>query len=382
MNINIYGSTGIIGSKTLKILNDYFPKIKINLLCADKNVNKLIKQIHLYSPKFVYLNNKKKLSILKKNINSTTKILDYNELVYYLKETKSDLSLLAISGYKSLNYFEIILKNTHSLGLVSKETIVSAGHLFNKYNKSIKNKIFPLDSEHFSIFNYLNKNNIDDLAKLTLTASGGPFLGKKYSSLSNISFKKASSHPNWKMGYKNSIDSATLSNKCLELVEAHYLFNLPFEKLNVIIHPQSKIHSIFEYKNYIYNMIAFYNDMTIPIYHFLNQDQNSTLKYNKFSLVKNSEYKFMDVKFSEFPILKLFNAMDKYEPTNIIKFNVANEFAVNLFKNNIIKYTDIYKIVAKITSLNLNYKLKSIKDILEYHELLERKILLKDLSIS
>ena len=382
MNINIYGSTGIIGSKTLKILNDYFPKIKINLLCANKNVNKLIKQIHLYSPKFVYLNNKKKLSILKKNINSTTKILDYNELVYYLKETKSDLSLLAISGYKSLNYFEIILKNTHSLGLVSKETIVSAGHLFNKYNKSIKNKIFPLDSEHFSIFNYLNKNNINDLAKLTLTASGGPFLGKKYSSLSNISFKKASSHPNWKMGYKNSIDSATLSNKCLELVEAHYLFNLPFEKLNVIIHPQSKIHSIFEYKNYIYNMIAFYNDMTIPIYHFLNQDQNSTLKYNKFSLVKNSEYKFMDVKFSEFPILKLFNEMDKYDPTNIIKFNVANEFAVNLFKNNIIKYTDIYKIVAKITSLNLNYKLKSIKDILEYHELLERKILRKDLSIS
>ncbi len=382
MNINIYGSTGIIGSKTLKILNDYFPKIKVNLLCANKNVNKLIKQIHLYSPKFVYLNNKKKLSILKKNINSTTKILDYNELVYYLKETKSDLSLLAISGYKSLNYFEIILKNTHSLGLVSKETIVSAGHLFNKYNKSIKNKIFPLDSEHFSIFNYLNKNNINDLAKLTLTASGGPFLGKKYSSLSNISFKKASSHPSWKMGYKNSIDSATLSNKCLELVEAHYLFNLPFEKLNVIIHPQSKIHSIFEYKNYIYNMIAFYNDMTIPIYHFLNQDQNSTLKYNKFNLVKNSEYKFMDVKFSEFPILKLFNAMDKYEPTNIIKFNVANEFAVNLFKNNIIKYTDIYKIVAKITSLNLNYKLKSIKDILEYHELLERKILLKDLSIS
>jgi len=184
------------------------------------------------------------------------------------------------------------------------------------------------------------------------------------------------------MGYKNSIDSATLSNKCLELVEAHYLFNLPFEKLNVIIHPQSKIHSIFEYKNYIYNMIAFYNDMTIPIYHFLNQDQNITLKYNKFSLVKNSEYKFMDVKFSEFPILKLFNEMDKYEPTNIIKFNVANEFAVNLFKNNIIKYTDIYKIVAKITSLNLNYKLKSIKDILEYHELLEKKILLKDLSIS
>ena len=382
MNINIYGSTGIIGSKTLKILNDNFPKIKINLLCANKNVNKLIKQIHLYSPKFVYLNNKKKLSTLKKNINSTTKILDYNELVYYLKETKSDLSLLAISGYKSLNYFEIILKNTHSLGLVSKETIVSAGHLFNKYNKSIKNKIFPLDSEHFSIFNYLNKNNINDLNKLTLTASGGPFLGKKYSSLSNISFKKASSHPNWKMGYKNSIDSATLSNKCLELVEAHYLFNLPFEKLNVIIHPQSKIHSIFEYKNYIYNMIAFYNDMTIPIYHFLNQDQNSTLKYNKFSLVKNSEYKFMDVKFSEFPILKLFNEMDKYDPTNIIKFNVANEFAVNLFKNNIIKYTDIYKIIAKITSLNLNYKLKSIKDILEYHELLESKILLKDLSIS
>ena len=374
MNINIYGSTGIIGTKTLKIISQYFPKIKINLLCANNNVSKLIKQSFLYSPKFIYLNNSIKIQTLKKKINPNTKILDYNELTSYLKETKSDYSVLAISGYKSLNYFELILKNTSSLGLVNKEAIVSAGHLFKKYPKNKRKKIFPLDSEHFSIFHYLKKNNNLKVNKLFLTASGGPFLGKKYSSLKNVSFKQAIKHPKWKMGYKNSIDSATLSNKCLELIEANYLFDIPFDKLDVIIHPESKIHSIFEFNNYIYNMIAFHNDMMIPIYHFLNQNYEYQLNNSKLAFNNNDQYTFQNVKIDEFPIYKLFRQIDKSDPSNLINFNVANEYAVNLFKEKLIKYTDIYKIVAKISSLNLNYKLKNIKDIIIYHKLLERKI--------
>ncbi len=374
MNINIYGSTGIIGTKTLKIISQYFPKIKINLLCANNNVSKLVKQSLLYSPKFIYLNNSKKIPTLKKKINPNTKILDYNELTSYLKETKSDYSVLAISGYKSLNYFELILKNTSSLGLVNKEAIVSAGHLFKQYSKNMRKKIFPLDSEHFSIFHYLKKNNNLKVNKLFLTASGGPFLGKKYSSLKNVSFKQAIKHPKWKMGYKNSIDSATLSNKCLELIEANYLFDIPFDKLDVIIHPESKIHSILEFNNYIYNMIAFHNDMMIPIYHFLNQNYDYQLNNSKISFNNNDQYTFQNVKIDEFPIYKLFRQIDKSDPSNLINFNVANEYAVNLFKKKSIKYTDIYKIVAKISSLNLNYKLKNIKDIIIYHKLLERKI--------
>jgi len=374
MNINIYGSTGIIGTKTLSIINKHFDNLKVNLLCANNNVDKLINQVHIFSPKYVYLNNKNKINYLKKNINNQTQILKYDELISYLNSSKSEFSLLAISGYKSLNYFESILNNTSSLGLVNKESIVSAGHLFKNINKSLKKKIYPLDSEHFSIFKNINFNKNEKLKKLTLTASGGPFLGKKYLSLKNISFKKASAHPKWKMGYKNSIDSATLVNKCLELIEAHYLFDLEYNNLKIIIHPESKIHSIFEYSNYLYNMVAFHNDMTIPIYHFLNQYNNYELNENKFSFKGNEKLSFYNVKFDEFPIFKFFNSFNKSDPSNIIKFNVGNEFAVNLFKNNRIKYTDICKIVTKITSLNLNYKLKNIKDIIYYHELLENII--------
>lgn len=375
MKINIFGSTGIIGTKSLKILNDHFPNFSINLLCANNNVNKLIIQITKYSPKFVYLNNASKLNILKKNINKKVKILNFEELISYLNSSVSDLSILAVSGYASLNYLEAILKNTSSLGIVSKEAIVSAGHLFKKFNKSYFNSLYPLDSEHFSIFKFINNvNGKLKLKSITLTASGGPFLGIKHSSLKNVSFKKASTHPKWNMGYKNSIDSATLANKCLEIIEAHYLFDLPFESLKIIIHPESKIHSILEYQNYIYNMIVFHNDMKIPLYHFINQFNNFELKEKRLLLKNNEKLNFHTVKLNEFPIYKFFNNLDKNEPSNIIKFNVGNEYAVNLFKNNIIKYTDIYKIVIKITSLNLNYKLNNIIDIIKYHELLEIKI--------
>jgi len=373
MLINIFGSTGIIGSKTLAIIKKYFPSIKINLLCANKNVKKLINQIETHRPNYVYLNDSTKLNYLKKNIKKKVKIINFNDLKSYLLNSKSELSLLAISGYKSLNYLEPILHNTESLGLVSKEAVVSSGHLFNNFKNKFKNKIFPLDSEHFSIFQNINQNNLE-INKLILTASGGPFLGQTYKSLKNISFIEASNHPKWNMGYKNSIDSATLVNKCLELVEAHYLFDLPFDKLDILMHPESQIHSIFEYNNYIYNMIAFQNDMLIPIYNFLNQKYNYLLNNNKFKISNNTTFNFSAIKHQEFPVYKFFKNLDKSQPANIIRFNVGNEYAVNLFKNKYIKYTEILKIIRKITSLNMEYKLNNIKDIIDYHELLEIKI--------
>ncbi len=374
MKINIYGSTGIIGSKTLLIVKKYFPHININLLCANNNVNKLIKQSHIFKPKYIFIYNNDNIDTLKQNAYSKSKILNFKDLQNYLSNSKSDYSLLAISGYKSLIYFDKILRNSSSLGIVSKEAIVSGGHLFNKLTKKNKKKIFPIDSEHFSIFHYLsNSNSIDQIKNITLTASGGPFLGKKYSSLKNVSFSEAINHPKWKMGYKNSIDSATLSNKCLELIEAHYLFDIPFTNLKILVHPESIIHSVIQNKNYIYNMIAFQNDMKIPIYHFLNKEYNYEINAKQFALIDNLSLNFLPVNKYEFPIYDLFNQLKK-NPVNFIKFNVGNEFAVNLFRKNIIKYTDIFNIIEKICSLNLNYKLNTIKDVLEYHEVLEKKI--------
>ncbi len=374
MNINIFGSTGIIGRKTLELV-DHFPKIKVNLLCAKSNSKLLNKQIYKYKPNYVFLFDIEKI----KDINlkgSKTKILNFNELLSYLDSSKSNLSLLAISGYKSLYYLENIISNTDNLGLVSKEVVVSAGHIFKKKKYFSKTKIFPLDSEHFSLFDFFNKVNENyKLKRIFITASGGPFYKKKFKTLQNVKFSEAINHPKWKMGYKNSIDSATLVNKCLEIIEAHYLFDIPFEKINILIHPEAIVHSAIEYENYITHFNLFKNDMKIPIYNFLSNSKSvNKISYNKFELNYFNKLNFEEVKNDIFPIYKFFNSINKEIPQNLIKFNVGNEYAVNLFKNKIIKYTDIYKIIKKVTSLNLYSSVNNIKGIINYHEDLEKKL--------
>ncbi|OUW95557.1 MAG: hypothetical protein CBD97_02810 [Pelagibacteraceae bacterium TMED237] len=376
MNINIFGSTGIIGKKTLKII-EKLPNFKVNLLCAGSNYKLLTNQIKLYKPKYVYLNNLTKIKILKSNINKNTKILNYKELIDYLISTKSDYTILAISGYKSLYFLDAIIKNTNNLGLVSKESIVSAGHIFKKNNYFKKTNIFPLDSEHFSLFEVFKNNNYDSdkIKNVILTASGGPFYKKKYKNLTDISFNEAVKHPKWNMGYKNSIDSATLVNKCLEIIEAHYLFSIPYKQIKILIHPEALVHSIIEYNNFTSSMNLFKNDMSVPILNFLIK-KNTKIKYNiDLDIKKYSQFNFEQVNFNVFPIYKYFKSLNKKKPENIIKFNVGNEFAVNLFKNKRIKYTDIYKIIKKVGSLNLYSSLNNIKDITNYHEEIESYLL-------
>ena len=376
MIINIYGSTGEIGKKTLIIIKKYFPKIKVNLLCANSNLKVLKKQINIFKPKYVFLSNDNASKKLKSTLRSNTKVLSFKQLCYYLCNSKSDFSILAISGYKSLYYLDYIIKNTRNLGLVNKEAIVSAGHIFQKKKYFKKTKIFPIDSEHFSLFeSFKLNNNKNNFEKIVLTASGGPFYNKKFKSLEKISFKEAIKHPKWKMGYKNSIDSATLVNKCLELIEAHYLFNIPFTKLDVKIHPEAIVHSIVQKDNFVFHMNLFKNDMDIPILNFLRKN-NKYLNLIKKDLEKfdYSKLHFLDVKYTNFPIFKLFLELDKDKPENLIKFNIGNEFAVNLFKNRKIRYTDIYTIIKKATSLNLYSPLNNIKDIIDYHENFENEL--------
>ena len=375
MNINIYGSTGVIGRKTLELIDQNFSNITINLLCAKSNFKLLKKQIQKYQPKYAYLYDINNISKSEFKIGKT-KLIDFNELLNYLLTSKSDLSILAISGYKSLYFLDHIIKNTDNLGIVSKEAIVSAGHIFNKKKYFNKTKIFPLDSEHFSLFDYFNKSiNNTIIKKIIITASGGPFYKKKFNTLKNIKFSQAINHPKWKMGYKNSIDSATLVNKCLELIEAHYLFNIPFDKMKILIHPEAIVHSAIEYENFVTHFNLFKNDMKIPIYNFLllSNSKHKVIKKNYF--VNNyRSLNFENVKNEIFPIYRFFEKIDKKKPQNLIKFNVGNEFAVNLFKNKIINYTDIYRIIEKVMSLNLYSPVNTIKDIIKYHEKLEHKL--------
>ena len=375
MIINIYGSTGEIGKKTLKIIKKFFPKIKVNLLCANSNLNVLKKQINIFKPKYVFLSNNNASKKLKSTLRSNTKVLSFQELCYYLSNSKSDFSILAISGYKSLYYLDYIIENTRNLGLVNKEAIVSAGHIFQKKKYFKKTKIFPIDSEHFSLFeSFKLSNNENNFEKIVLTASGGPFYNKNFKSLKKISFSEAIKHPKWKMGYKNSIDSATLVNKCLEVVEAHYLFGVPFEKIDIIIHPQALVHSIITKKNFVSNYNLFKNDMSIPIINFLLQSKFKLKKNNNNLYFKtNSQLDFYKVQDQVFPIYNFFKKMNKKNPANLIKFNTGNELAVNMFKNNLIKYTDIIEIIKKVVSIELNSPLNNIKDIINYHEKIEKK---------
>ena len=376
MKINIFGSTGVIGKKTLELINKDFTNIKINLICAKSNYQLLKKQIYKYNPKYAFLYDMDKLPKINYKINKT-KILNFNELKNYLLESKSDLTVLAISGYKSLYYLESIIQNTDYLGLANKESIVSAGHLFKKKKYLSKTNIFPLDSEHFSLYDFFNKTNQNknNINKILLTASGGPFYKRKFNDLKKITFSQAINHPKWKMGYKNSIDSATLVNKCLELIEAHYLFDIPFKKIDILIHPDAIVHSAIEYKNYITHFNLFKNDMKIPILNFLliSKYKNYLIKNKQYNLNYN-HLNFYKVKNDNFPIYKFFNNIDKEIPQNLIKFNVGNEYAVNLFKNNKINYTDIYKIIKKVTSLNLYSSVNTINDIINYHEEIEQNL--------
>ena len=375
MNINIYGSTGVIGRKTLHLIDQNFPKLNVNLLCAKSNLKLLNKQIKKYQPKYAFLYDHDKYSNFNYKVGKT-KFLNFNELKSYLKSSKSNLSLLAISGYKSLYFLESIINNTDKLGIVSKEAIVSAGHIFKKNNYFTKTNVFPIDSEHYSLFEFFNKTKTNiNIKKIIITASGGPFYKKKFNTLKNVKFDQAIKHPKWKMGYKNSIDSATLVNKCLELIEAHYLFDIPYSKMNILIHPEAIVHSIVEFDNYVSQFNLFKNDMSIPIINFLFQSNiKNSIKNNQFFISQYTNLNFENVKNDKFPIYYFFSKIDKKNPQNLIKFNIGNEYAVNLYKNGIIKYTDIYRIIAKVTSLNLYSSVNTIKDIIQYHEEVENKL--------
>ena len=207
-------------------------------------------------------------------------------------------------------------------------------------------------------------------------------MNKNLREIKDISFEQAKSHPKWNMGYKNSIDSATLSNKCLEIIEAHYLFNLPISKLNILIHPEALIHSILEYYNYNSILNYFYHDMFIPLMNFINfaiKESHFPITYKKYDLNSISSLSFSKPKINQFPIFKIFSELDKSQPVNLIKFNCANEFAVDLFAKKRIDFGNIHNIIANSLSLDLNNQVNNVKNIIDFQnnfiEILKSKFL-------
>ena len=374
--LNILGSTGIIGKKALNIINKDFSNYSINFLMANNNYKLLSKQANQFKPKYIGLLNEKNYIKLKNNLdNKNIKIVTGNEC-YQILNKSVDSTLVSISGISALKSIISSIKNSKKIGIVNKESIVSAGKFIIPLAKKSKTKIIPLDSEHFSIYNFLLNYNKDVsyIDKIYLTASGGPFLYTNIKKFKNIKPADALKHPTWKMGIKNTIDSSTMMNKCLEIVEAHYLFNLDYKKLDIIIHPESLIHSIIKVFDGSLLANISNNSMSIPIYDFLNLNKQTKNLYNNLDLDLINKLTFIKPDKKRYDSLKIFEKIDKNSLSEIIVFNTSNEIAVELFIKNKISFPNITKFIENSLNKFEKTKICNISDVIHYQSYVFEKL--------
>ena len=358
--ISILGSTGSIGLQSLDIISKNKNSFIIYLLSANKNQNEICKQIIKYKPKYFVISNYDIFKRIKKKFkNNKTKIINNIENIEIKK--KIDISISAIPGIVGLKPTISILKFSKKLLIANKESIICGWNLIEDKAKKYKTKIIPIDSEHFSILKLIENHNIAEIKKIYLTASGGPFLNYTKKKINKISPKDALKHPKWKMGKKISIDSATLMNKILELVEAQKLFKIPYYKLDILIHPNSLVHAIVQFNNGLYKFIYHENSMIIPIANAIfEKDFNIDILY-KTKMKKKFENNliFTGVNHKIFPTIKLKKIVNELPSTPII-VNACNEILVEQFLTKKIAFYDIFKFIMSVLK-DKNYKKYAIR---------------------
>jgi len=356
--ICILGSTGCIGLATLKIISKDKKNFDVILLSGNSNYKLLISQAAKFKPKYIYSNN---FLLIKKiryfcEKNKVAIISDLNQL----KNIKFDITVSAISGIAGLLPTLNIIKFSKKILIANKESIICGWKFIYKELKKYNCSFAPVDSEHFSISNLIQNKNINLIKNIYLTASGGPFFSKKIN-LKKVTPAQAVKHPNWKMGKKISIDSANLMNKILEIIEACLIFNLPINKFKIIIHPQSLIHAIIEFRNGLSSMLYHNNDMKIPLANCLydNLYINSESS-DKFSFEKKLSFYNPNIK--KFPSIKILRFTNVLNETGFILINVLNEIFVEKFLKNKILFTDIvYKLLEILRSRAVKIYLKNKK---------------------
>tara|TARA_B100000575_G_C23131478_1_gene656398 strand:- start:1702 stop:2871 length:1170 start_codon:yes stop_codon:yes gene_type:complete len=355
--ISILGSTGSIGLTTLRILDlkkNYFIPY---LFSADKNYNLICKQISKYKPVIFLINNQKVYEKVKKKFkNHNTKIIKSLEKKHLKKN--SDITVVAIPGIEGLTPTILMIKKSKKMLLANKEAIICGWTLIKKIAHKIKTKIIPVDSEHFSISKLLETHKLDEIKKIYLTASGGPFLNFKLSKIKEVKPKDAIKHPKWSMGKKISVDSATLMNKILELIEAQKLFNIPMNKLDILIHPESLVHAILELKNGLKKFIYHETSMIIPLANAIF-DNKVDIDFFLKPRAKIQNLNFKKVEKKIFPVIDIKKRINEFPSTPII-INAANEVLVDQFLRKNIQFLTISLALKKILR-DRNYKNNAIK---------------------
>ena len=366
--ITILGSTGSIGLTTLKILDVKKNYFQPYLFSADKNYKLICSQIKKYKPIFFLIYNKNVYKKVKKKYkNHKTKIIKKLE-INHLKKI-SDITVVAIPGIDGLSPTILMTKKSKKMLLANKESIICGWSLIKKAAKTIKTKIIPVDSEHFSIFKLLDNCKKSEIKKIYLTASGGPFLNYNLAQLKKIKPKDALKHPKWRMGKKISIDSATLMNKILELIEAQKLFNIPMDKLDILIHPESLVHAILEFNNGLKKFIYHETSMIIPLANAIF-DSKIDIDYFLKTRKKIENLNFIEAKKKIFPIIEIKKRIIEYPSTPII-INAVNEVLVDEFLRKNIRFLSISVILKKILkdSNYKNYAVKQPNTIEKIHEI-------------
>ena len=364
-NISILGSTGSIGLDAFKILSRKKDSFKVNILAANKNYNLICDQIIKFKPKIFIIDNQEtylrvKKRFKKKNIIILNKF--ENQKNHF---QKSDITIVAIPGIAGLKPTIELIKKSKKVLIANKESIICGWSLIKKIASKSKTKIIPVDSEHFSIMKLLENHKIKDVKKVYLTASGGPFLNYKISKLKKVKPYQALKHPKWKMGKKISIDSATLMNKILEVIEANKLFSIDLKKIDIVIHPQSLVHAIIEFKNGLCKFIYHDTTMLIPLANAifdkdLNIDNYLKPKTNSERLISFKSLNFSKVEKKRFPIIKLKNRINEHISTPII-INAANEILVDQYLKGKISFNTFYKYLLKVLN-DRNYRKYAIKE--------------------
>jgi 1-deoxy-D-xylulose-5-phosphate reductoisomerase len=362
ISIAILGSTGSIGLSTLSIIDKKRNFFKINLLSANKNYKQICKQIIKYNPNFFVINDLVIFKKIKKKFKNRN-IIILNSLDSFKFKKKIDITVSAIPGLAGLEPTIFMLKLSKKILIANKESVICGWDLIKKNSLKYKTKIIPVDSEHFSILKLLKNNNLKDIKKIFITASGGPFLNYKLNQFKKIKPKDALKHPKWKMGKKITIDSATLMNKILELIEAQKLFKIPNHKLDILIHPESLVHAIVELKNGLTKFIYHETSMIIPLVNAIFDEKLNIEDFYKIKKkirdlpIKNLTFDTVNKK--KFPTIRLKSVANKH-PSSPIIVNASNEILVDQFLQKKIPFTGIFKIIMSILN-DRNYKKYAIR---------------------
>ena len=370
--IVILGSTSSIGKSLLQIVEKDKKNFKIELLTANTNYKDLISQAKKFDVKNIIItdpNSFKKTKIFCKN--KEINIFQNFENLKKILPKKVDYVMSAISGIGGLLPTFNIINRTKLIAIANKEAIICGWPLIKKKLKKHKTKFIPIDSEHFSIFSLLDNKNKNDIEKIFITASGGPFINLPRNKFNKIKLRDALKHPNWSMGKKITIDSATLMNKVFEVIEAKNIFNIDYKNISILTHPKSYVHAIIKFKNGLTKFLIHEPDMKIPIYNSIYDQTFKTFKNRplNFTTLNNLNLKKVDKK--KFPLVRLLNKLPKKSSLFETVLITVNDYLVYKFLEKKINFQKLIKLINKILNLKEFQKLKKIypKSIKEIYNL-------------